>query len=409
MRIKCLIHLLCCTSLAAMTAVTLSGCKKETNELAHSHSHGHEHGASEVHESDHAPHSAEAEAAMHGGKAETSGEIVLPHERAEKLGVKATEVVPGEFAGALTVSGELTASPADRSTVTARSAGIVRLSAAAAPGNHVGKGAVIASVSAKGMAGGDANEAAQVALKAAKRELDRLTPLHDDGIVSTRDYNAALQTYEAAKAAAGNTGAVAGSTATAPTAGTLTELLVSEGQYVDAGTPIAVISGSNTLTLKASLPEREAAFLPSVTGAKFRTSYSDEIHDISHFKGRRTSDTNARVASQGYIPVYFSLVNDGTLSAGSYCQVFLTGTPREGVIAVPEKALSEQQGEHFVYVRIDDDCYEKRPVKLGDNSGDTVEITDGLKSGEKVVTEGTIFVRLAESSGVVPEGHSHNH
>lgn len=258
------------------------------------------------------------------------------------------------------------------------------------------------------MAGGDANEAARVALTAAKRELDRLTPLHADGIVSTRDYNAAKQAYEAAKAAAGN-GSAGGSTAVAPTSGTITQLLVSEGQYVDAGAPIAVVAGSSTLTLRANLPEREVRFLPTINGAKFRTSYSDQVFDIAEFNGRRSSDVTTTVATQGYIPVYFTLTNNGTLSAGSYCEIYLTGNKRDGVIALPTEALSEQQGEFFVYVRIDDEGYEKRPVKLGASSGDNVEILSGVNPGDEVVTTGTTFVRLAESSGVVPEGHSHNH
>ncbi|MDE6527585.1 MAG: efflux RND transporter periplasmic adaptor subunit, partial [Muribaculaceae bacterium] len=245
-------------------------------------------------------------------------------------------------------------------------------------------------------------------LNAAKGDLDRLTRLHAEGIVSTRDYNAAKQAYEIAKAAAGN-GSASGSAVVAPTSGTVTSLLVSEGQYVEAGAPVAVIAGSATLTLRANLPEREVKFLATVNGAKFRTSYSDEVFDIAEFNGRRSSDLTTTVATQGYIPVYFILSNNGTLSAGSYCEVYLTGSKRENVMAVPTSALSEQQGEYFVYVRLDEDCYEKRPVKLGASSGNTVEIRSGIQPGEEVVTAGTTFVRLAESSGVVPEGHSHNH
>ena len=76
---------------------------------------------------------------------------------------------------------------------------------------------------------------------------------------------------------------------------------------------------------------------------------------------------------------------------------------------MPVSALSEQQGEMFCYVQTDDECYEKRPVTLGRNSGDRVEVVSGLSPGDKVVTGGVTFIRLAETSGVVPEGHSHNH
>ncbi len=407
MKIKRFIYASLMIAFSGTLSVSMTGCKKEANELAHNHSHHNHEG--EEHEHEH------GEGHVHGDEeqenksgAHASDEIIIEQERAAKLGVTTSKATPGEFFETVAVGGELSSAPSNQSTVTARSAGIVSLTPAATPGAHVAKGTTLATISGKGMAGGDANEAARVALTAAKRELDRLTPLHADGIVSTRDYNAAKQAYEAAKAAAGN-GSAGGSTAVAPTSGTITQLLVSEGQYVDAGAPIAVVAGSSTLTLRANLPEREVRFLPTINGAKFRTSYSDQVFDIAEFNGRRSSDVTTTVATQGYIPVYFTLTNNGTLSAGSYCEIYLTGNKRDGVIALPTEALSEQQGEFFVYVRIDDEGYEKRPVKLGASSGDTVEILSGVNPGDEVVTTGTTFVRLAESSGVVPEGHSHNH
>ena len=365
------------------TALVLAfpSCKREKNEAAEHHHH-------------------------HAEGGEASDEITLDPQRAEKFGVKTTRVEPSAFHTTLAVGGELIPSTSAQSTVAAKSAGIVHLTAASAPGSQVSRGQTIATVSGKGMAGGDANEVARTAMQAAKRELDRLTPLHADGIVSTRDYNAALQAYESAKAACGNASNSAGSAATAPASGTVTALLVSEGQFVESGTPIAEISGDGSLTLKANLPERDMRFLPQVTGARFRTAYSDKTYDVADFNGRRSSGT-ASVAANGYIPVYFTLTNDGTLASGSYCEVFLTGDSREGVISVPLSALSEQQGVYFVYTRLDEDCYDKIPVETGASEGDRVEIVSGLKGGEEVVTEGVTFVRLAESSGVVPEGHKH--
>ncbi|MBD5226312.1 MAG: efflux RND transporter periplasmic adaptor subunit [Bacteroidales bacterium] len=407
---------------AVALGLSLGACHREQNELAHHHHH---HGAEAAehaeHDHDHSHHEGEEhhhhEADEHGNEEEEheaaahshEGEIVLSPEKAMKLGVAVTEVVPGTFAEVVTVSGELTAAPSAQSTVAARSAGIVTLTPAATPGAVVSRGQTIATVSGQGMAGGDSNEAASVVLKAAKRELDRLTPLHKDGIVSTRDYNAALQAYESAKATAGSSSTAGGSVATAPTSGTVTALLVSQGQYVDAGTPIAQIAASSALNLCASLPERMIGFLPNVKGAKFRTAYSDVVYDVADFNGRRTAEGATTVADKGYFPVYFTLSNDGSLSSGSFCEVYLTGGERDGVISVPVAAISEQQGKYFVYVQEHDDAYEKRPVILGADAGDRVEIASGLEPGDKVVTDGVTFVRLAETSGAIPEGHSHSH
>ena len=211
MKIKRFIYASLMIAFSGTLSVSMTGCKKEANELAHNHSH-HNH-VGEEHEHEH------GEGHVHGDEeqenksgAHASDEIIIEPERASKLGVTTSKATPGEFFETVAVGGELSSAPSNQSTVTARSAGIVSLTPAATPGAHVAKGTILATISGKGMAGGDANEAARVALTAAKRELDRLTPLHADGIVSTRDYNAAKQAYEAAKAAAGN-GSAGGSTA----------------------------------------------------------------------------------------------------------------------------------------------------------------------------------------------------
>lgn len=49
----------------------------------------------------------------------------------------------------------------------------------------------MATVNAQAVAGGDSNAAAKAALDAAKRELDRLEPLHADRLVTDDVYNAA--------------------------------------------------------------------------------------------------------------------------------------------------------------------------------------------------------------------------
>ena len=312
------------------------------------------------------------------------GLIILNHEQLEQLGIKAEEVSPGSFSEVIKVSGEITARPGAEGIVAARQGGIVKLASGIAEGVSVNAGRTVATVTARGMAGGDPNEAARIAYAAAKREVDRMTPLHNEGIITTRDYNAALQQMEQTRA-------------------TL-------GQYDEAGQAIATISSNRALVLRADLPENSARMLAGISGARFRPSYSDEVIDITAEGGSLMAQPTAASARGGYIPVYFTIPdNAGSLIGGSYCEVYLMGNTREGVISVPEGAVSEQQGEYFVYTEHLPGHYEKQPVKIGMTDGRRREILSGLSAGDKVVTEGMTFVRLAETSGVVPEGHSHSH
>ena len=343
----------------------------------------------------------------HGG-GNHGGEIVLSTEQAQKFGVYSQMVKPRDFNNIIKVSGQIESAPTEQSIVAATAPGIVKYTPGIVEGKIVSKGAIIARISSKSIAGGDPNESARIAVDATKRELDRLTPLHEDGIVSTKEYNAAKQAYE--EACAAYSGTPTGGAAKASTSGAITQLLVKEGEYVATGQPIAVISGTTRLTLRADLPEKYYNQLATITTASFKPSYSNEVIQLSEVNGKLVSAPTTATAQQtGYIPIHFSFDNNGSAIPGAFVEVYLIGNTKPNAIVLPVDAISEQQGKYYVYIRLDDECYEKRLVTIGSSNGTEVEILSGLSRKDEVVTKGAIIVKLAESSGAVPEGHSHNH
>ena len=58
-------------------------------------------------------------------------------------------------------------------------------------------------------------------------------------------------------------------------------------------------------------------------------------------------------------------------------------------------------------MQVDDDGYLKREVKPGQSDGERVRILSGLSGGERVVSKGAYQVKLAATSSIVPEGHTH--
>jgi RND family efflux transporter MFP subunit len=62
-------------------------------------------------------------------------------------------------------------------------------------------------------------------------------------------------------------------------------------------------------------------------------------------------------------------------------------------IVVPYKAIVEQMGENFVFVAGDSSKAYQRKVQLGPRLRDQIVITNGLKDGDKVVTEGVQKLR----------------
>lgn len=381
--------------LACGFPVMWSSCSGHHHEREHEHAHAHEHNG----------HSHEA---IEEGEDHDGDEIVLEPDAARRFGVETTVVAPASFSETVKVTGYIELNPANLSNAVARSAGILTFAKGIVPGMTVRAGQTLASVSGAGVAGGDLNAVTAAELDAARRELDRLQPLYDSGVVSLKELNAAKAAYNRAKNA--STGSGGGSAVVAPRGGVITSIDVAQGAFVDAGTVVAVISSGEEMILRADLPQKYASRASSFTGANFRTVSADSVYSVSDFGGRRVSSSSAPTKTMpGYLPIYFSLSGAGQLTADTFAEIYLIGGQRDNVISVPKDAITEEQGQRFVFVQIDEHGYEKRNVSIGATDGVNVEILSGLNPGDNVVTKGAIFVKLAQSSGAVPEGHSHNH
>lgn len=357
--------------------------------------HEHDHDLDHHHGHDHEHEHVEAEHAHEGEEEHAPGEIIVEPEMAELMGVTTETVNPAPFSAVIASTGTVTRSAGSEAAATAPVSGTVHY--LVATGKAVGAGAAIARINSDAVSGGDSNRAARAAMEAAKAELDRLTPLYDERLVTAADYQAAVGAYEQARAAY-SAGASTG-TAAAPIAGTVATLSLPEGAYVNAGDPVATISSNARLTLRVDVAERHLGDLASVHEATVQLP-----------SGMYTAAVNP-AAVTSLSPGYATLFLDVNAAAvpGSAAKVWLLGKPSADVISVPLTALSEQQGRYFVYVQLDEEGYEKRPVTLGASDGKRVVIASGLTAGESVVVTGTTTVRLAESSGAIPEGHSHNH
>lgn len=388
---------------------------------AHSHDHnGHNHNHS-GHNHDHSGHNHNHSGHNHAHKHQStakvenhaadvhnhSEEINFTDNKAAHFGVESKKVTFQPFNNIIKVSGQIVPAQGDLSVIVAKSSGVLKLNGNAIVGKQLSVGTSIGFVSSQDVAGGDVNEVAKINYEAAKRELDRITPLYNDKIVTEKDYNLAKQMYEQAKVALVNN-AGAGSAATSNISGTLTEMYKRDGEFVEVGTAIAQVSKNKKLILKADLPVRYASFAKNVKSANFRTSYSDQIYDLAKMNGRIVSNENISVVTPGYIPLNFEFNNTESIVPGSYADIYLVGESKPNCIVLPIGAITEEQGYYFVYVKVHPEMYAKKEVKLGVNNGDMVEVLSGLQEGEEVVTKGAVFVKLASQEGAAP-GHSHEH
>lgn len=370
----------------------LGGC----GEHVHDHEHeGHDHEA-EIHAEEKTAH---------------SDEIVLTPEKAKAAGVEAEVIHPGAFREVIQAGGQILSAQGQEATVVAASSGVVSFSRKIAEGIEVGQGSELLSVSAEHIQEGDPVRKAKVAYEKAKEEYERAEKLVGSQIVSQKEFAALREAYQNARLAyeallPSKSGK--GVAVKAPIGGFVKNCLVKEGDYVTVGQPLMTVTQMRRLVLKADVSERYYAQLPRIVSANFKTPYNNKVYCLENLGGKVLSFGKSSGDTSYYVPVTFEFDNRGDMVPGAFVEVFLLSGERQGVISLPESALTEEQGLYFVYLKLDDECYKKQEVQLGTSNGERVEILSGLKDGDTVVTRGAIHVKLAAASNAIP-AHSHNH
>ncbi|HWY67126.1 MAG TPA: efflux RND transporter periplasmic adaptor subunit [Terriglobales bacterium] len=93
---------------------------------------------------------------------------------------------------------------------------------------------------------------------------------------------------------------------------------------------------------------------------------------------------------------------DNVLRPGQYGRVRFISYIRPGALLIPQKAVTELQGTYQVAVVGADNTVSIRTVKVGERTGDLWIVEDGLKPGERVVTEGVQRAREGVAVKVMP-------
>ena len=336
-------------------------------------------------------------------------EIILEPQKAKEFGIEYENVAPGKFHDVIKTSGAIEAANSDIVTVSAKKSGIITLQNGVTSGASVANGELLATISPHGIQGGDVNQASLSNLQAAKREYERLKPLHEEKLVTTAAFREAERAYREAEALAGkgNSGGIL--SISSPAQASIQELFVKTGDYVESGSPLALLVKNSNQVLKADLPAKEIRHLAEISTANFIPAGGSHIMKLKDLNGKKISQGNMTTAQNGYIPVYFSFSGNSMETPGGYAEVFLICNERDGVISVPKDALLEIQGNNYVYVKDHDHSFEKKLVKTGASDGERIEVTEGLEEGETVVAKGASIIRMVEVSAVAPPSHTHNH
>jgi len=184
------------------------------------------------------------------------------------------------------------------------------------------------------------------------------------------------------------------STIRAPIAGKTGNLVVTTGNLVRANdtTPMVTITQSSPIYVTFTVAEPDFLRIRDYASkAGFRTEVSIPGSSQPAQEGKLSLIDNTVDTSTGTIRLKATFENgDRVLYPGLFANVILTlGTEQQAVV-IPSQAVQIGQDNSFVYAVKPDMTVEVRNVKTGPAYNDMVVIEDGIKPGEKVVTDGQL-------------------
>jgi cobalt-zinc-cadmium efflux system membrane fusion protein len=346
-------------------------------------------------------------------KGDETVEVSLTPEAIERAGIKTAEVESQTAGAAVTVPATVTSNAYRDTKVNALVGGIVR-QVPVELGSQVHRGQPLAVIFSSELADAQMKYLSMRAMfQADHQKLQRTQKLVDLGAASRQeleDVTATHAAHETEIAAAGQrllllglspkrvanlegaSQVVSEVTVSSPADGIVITRAVNPGQVVGAAHELFVVTDLSSVWVIGDLYEKDfpsvrvgtetTIVVPSAPNAPLRgrVAYIDPRVDPA----TRTAKVRVEVPNR-----------TGDLRLGMFVTAsFQTGTGQRMTV-VPRAAVQSVGERTVVYVPVEGEegKFTERPVKLGQPAGEIVQVLEGLKPGEKVVTEGSFFLR----------------
>ncbi len=373
------------TLLAIILIVTAPFCVAEQDHDEHGNEHGSEHKSE------------------HGHQQETAQSVTLTKQQQALVNIKVETLKARNLDYSVYAPGEIQANGYTSYLVSPRVDSVV-MTRHKSLGDHVKQGDKLVSLFSATVA------QAQTNLTLAKAEWLRVKNLGRQAVGANR-FIKAENDFKLAKARLiafglsqkdvnANNNPLGEYTLIAHTDGAIISDAFQQGQRVEAGHALMLLSNETQLWVEARIPATTTLNLPVGTLAQvkvgqryYRATVSQEAHTIDE-------NTRTRV-------VRLLIDNpDDSLHPGEFADVYFSLSTKKAVILVPENALMRSaDGDWVVFVESDNNQFAAQEVELGRVLGTSHEIF-GLKTGTKVVTSGAFFVASEiAKGGFDPHGH----
>ncbi len=180
----------------------------------------------------------------------------------------------------------------------------------------------------------------------------------------------------------------------APIAGTVTDRQVGPGQYLQAGAsnPAFTVADLSTVWLVANVRETDSPYV--------NKGETVEVHVVALpdrvFKARVTFVAPTLDPNTRRLSVRAEIANPGNLlKPEMFASFSIVSGQQFNSTAVPESAVIYEGAETRVWILGEDGALALRKIRPGRSANGLLEVLDGVKPGEKVVSSGALFIDRA--------------
>lgn len=252
---------------------------------------------------------------------------------------------------------------------------------------------------------------ARAALDDAQQKFSRTQSLFDEGLISKgnfeeveANFKSARAAYDMARQSVENLRAellqkrasmnlaekkLADTLIRAPFAGQVKERNVTQGQFLKVQTPVMTIVNIDPLRVRIKVPEKVAGWI--AIGQP--VSVAVEAFPGKSFLGK-VSRMSPSVDTQTRTLELEALLDNkqGLLKPGFFAKATIESAQIDSVLMVPNDAVRYVFGVYKIFT-VEGNALKEKEVKLGERSGDEVEIVGGLRDKERIAlpTEGQEF------------------
>ncbi|HEY3742280.1 MAG TPA: efflux RND transporter periplasmic adaptor subunit [Bryobacteraceae bacterium] len=181
-----------------------------------------------------------------------------------------------------------------------------------------------------------------------------------------------------------------------PIAGMIVQKMISPGMLVQAGQTVCfMVSDVGTVWVQGHIFDRDLA---SVTVGdrvdETNASIPNVFHGVVSYIGSMV-DTSTRTT-----PVRIVTPNPrGLLKKDTFVDAVIHTRSQTNVLSVPlSSVLRTTENEPFVYVEVEPGKFAQRLITTGAEQDGRAQVLTGLKEGERIVSEGSLFLQFANSN-----------